>query len=280
MRVNPQIGCRPYFELLSRSVEKLPFSQIEAVVDVLLRAYRTERTVFVFGNGGSAALASHFACDLGKGTVTASSKRFRVMALTDNVPLMTAWANDSNYADIFAEQLANFAMPGDLAFAISASGNSSNVLKALKLARQTGLTTAGLSRGRLAALRDHVDARRTQFNPRPCSFRDWRMPHVERPVVVYANGRLSWRLAALGGTVAASGRDLLHPCCTDRPWLFQSQLRFPSGVHLFHASFSYGISWCALWRESDTPALARWRSSLEGAGDRQRSRGSGGCDQD
>ncbi len=158
MRVNPQIGCRPYFELLSRSVEKLPFSQIEAVVDVLLRAYRTERTVFVFGNGGSAALASHFACDLGKGTVTASSKRFRVMALTDNVPLMTAWANDSNYADIFAEQLANFAMPGDLAFAISASGNSSNVLKALKLARQTGLTTAGLTGFSGGQMRDLCDA--------------------------------------------------------------------------------------------------------------------------
>src|SRR5438270_8154688 len=109
MRVNSQHGCRPYFELLSRSIERLPFDQVDAVVDVLLHAYRNDRTIFIFGNGGSAALASHFACDLGKGTVNGAGKRFRVMALTDNVPLMTAWANDLNFADIFAEQLANFA---------------------------------------------------------------------------------------------------------------------------------------------------------------------------
>ena len=145
MRVNSLNGCRPYFELLSRSIEKLPFAQVDAVADVLMRAYETDHTTFVFGNGGSAALASHLACDLGKGTVNGTNKRFRAMALTDNVPLMTAWANDSNYEDIFAEQLANFAMAGDLAFAISGSGNSANVLKALKLAKQTGLVTAGLT---------------------------------------------------------------------------------------------------------------------------------------
>src|SRR5215472_18480910 len=97
---------------------------MDRLTDVLLRAYEQQRTVFIFGNGGSAALASHFACDLGKGTVNGSSRRFRVMALTDNVPLITAWANDSNFEDIFAEQLASFAGPGDVALAISASGNS------------------------------------------------------------------------------------------------------------------------------------------------------------
>src|SRR6185437_17133698 len=123
MRVNPITGCRAYFQLLSRSLEKMPFQEVDSVAQVLVRAYHDQSTVFVFGNGGSAALASHFACDLGKGTINGSAKRFRVMALTDNVPLMTAWANDSNYEDIFAEQLSNFAAPGDIAFAISGSGN-------------------------------------------------------------------------------------------------------------------------------------------------------------
>src|ERR1700683_51149 len=101
--------------------------------------------IYLFGNGGSAALASHFACDLGKGTIDGSRKRFRVLALTDNVPLMTAWANDSRYEDIFAEQLANFVRKDDIAFAISGSGNSQNVLNALELAREAEATTIGLA---------------------------------------------------------------------------------------------------------------------------------------
>jgi D-sedoheptulose 7-phosphate isomerase len=145
MRVNSVNGSRLYFELLSRSLEGLAFDEIDSLAEVLVDAYQNEHTVFVFGNGGSAALASHFACDLGKGTVNGARKRFRVIALTDNVPLMTAWANDSDYESIFSEQLANFARAGDVAFAISASGNSRNVLKALKRARESGLTTAGLT---------------------------------------------------------------------------------------------------------------------------------------
>ena len=136
--------CRPYFDLLSKSIESLPFDEVDGVATLLVDAYQHDRSIFLFGNGGSAALASHFACDLGKGTVNGSRKRFRVMALTDNVPLMTAWANDSNYEDIFAEQLANFAQPGDIAFAISGSGNSPNVLRALKTARNIGCLTIGL----------------------------------------------------------------------------------------------------------------------------------------
>lgn len=150
-------NCESYFAQLAKTIESLPFAAMDGLTGVLLRAYEQQRTVFVFGNGGSAALASHFACDLGKGTVNGWSQRFRVMALTDNVPLMTAWANDSNYVDIFAEQLANFAGPGDVAFAISASGNSPNVLKALRVAKQAGSVTAGLtgfSGGRMLALCD------------------------------------------------------------------------------------------------------------------------------
>jgi D-sedoheptulose 7-phosphate isomerase len=123
----------------------MPFEEVDRVANLLVRAYEQERSIFLFGNGGSAALASHFACDLNKGTVNGSKKRFRVMALTDNVPLMTAWANDSKYEDIFAEQLANFARRGDIAFAISASGNSPNVLRALNTAKNMGAMTIGLT---------------------------------------------------------------------------------------------------------------------------------------
>jgi D-sedoheptulose 7-phosphate isomerase len=102
--------------------------------------------VYLFGNGGSAALASHFACDLGKGTAYCNGgKRFRVLSLTDNLPTLTAWANDTNYEDVFSEQLRNFVQPGDVALAISGSGNSKNVLNALRVAREARATTVGIS---------------------------------------------------------------------------------------------------------------------------------------
>jgi D-sedoheptulose 7-phosphate isomerase len=141
-----EIGnAQSYFACLSQTVGRLPFETIDRVSDLLLDAYENSRTIYVFGNGGSAALASHFACDLGKGTIHSSKKRFRVLALTDNVPLMTAWANDSGYQDIFAEQLANLVREDDVAFAISGSGNSQNVLNALELAREARATTVGLT---------------------------------------------------------------------------------------------------------------------------------------
>jgi len=102
--------------------------------------------VYLFGNGGSASLASHFACDLGKGTAYLNGgKRFRVLALTDNIPVITAWANDASYEDIFSEQLKSFVQPGDIAFAISGSGNSKNVLKGLAVAREAGALAIGIS---------------------------------------------------------------------------------------------------------------------------------------
>jgi len=155
--VNSISSCRTYFELLSKTIDSLPFESVDRITATLVRAYEQERTILLFGNGGSAALASHVACDLGKGTVNGTRKRFRVIALTDNVPLITAWANDSKYEDIFAQQLANFASPGDVAFAISASGNSPNVLQALRVAKDIGSTTIGItgfSGGRMLALCD------------------------------------------------------------------------------------------------------------------------------
>ncbi len=152
-------SSREYFEMYQRVIAELPHGTIEHAIGELLSAYEDRRCIFIFGNGGSAALASHFVCDLGKGTVTGNNghKRFRVMALTDNVPLMTAWANDSCYERIFAEQLQNFVAPGDVAFAISGSGNSPNVLRALEAARDARATTIGLAGFKGGKMKDLCD---------------------------------------------------------------------------------------------------------------------------
>jgi D-sedoheptulose 7-phosphate isomerase len=140
------LDARQYFEELQGVATALPHGTINQIADELVKANESGRMVYLFGNGGSASLASHFACDLGKGTAYCNGgKRFRVLAFTDNIPTMTAWANDSNYEDIFAEQLRNFVQPQDIAFAISGSGNSKNVLNALALARGAGARTIGLA---------------------------------------------------------------------------------------------------------------------------------------
>jgi D-sedoheptulose 7-phosphate isomerase len=140
------LGARQYFEELQRVVTGLSHDGIDQIADALYKAYESERVVYTFGNGGSASLASHFACDLGKGTAYCNGgKRFRALALTDNLPTLTAWANDSSYEDIFSEQMRNFVHPQDVAFAISGSGNSKNVLNALEVAREAGATTLGIS---------------------------------------------------------------------------------------------------------------------------------------
>lgn len=130
-----------YLGHVTRALNELPREDLEKVIDELLRAYVRGSQVFVLGNGGSAATASHFACDLGKGTAQPGRQRFRVISLTDNVSLMTAWANDAAYEDIFVEQLANLLEPRDVVIGISGSGNSPNVLKALKYAREVGART-------------------------------------------------------------------------------------------------------------------------------------------
>ncbi len=140
------LDAKQYFDELQRVMVSFPKDGIDQIAETLVEAYDAGRTVYLFGNGGSAALASHLACDLGKGTAYCNGgKRLRALSLTDNLPTLTAWANDSSYEDVFSEQLRNFVQPGDVAVAISGSGNSRNVLNALQVAREAGATTVGIS---------------------------------------------------------------------------------------------------------------------------------------
>jgi D-sedoheptulose 7-phosphate isomerase len=136
----------------------LPVATIDRIVEVLIEAHRTERCIYVMGNGGSAANAEHFVNDLGKGEARGFPRRFKIMSLTSNVPLLTAWANDTDYEHVFAEQLRNFVQPGDVVMALSGSGNSRNVLNAVQLGRERGAVTVGLTGldgGKLEPLCDH-----------------------------------------------------------------------------------------------------------------------------
>lgn len=146
-----------YFYQVSSVLQKLPLEDITAVVRILEQARENGRRVFLFGNGGSAATASHFACDLGKGTVREGRPRFKVIVLNDNVPTLTAYANDVGYEVVFAEPLASLGEPGDVVIGISGSGNSPNVLRAMDVARQRGMTTIGITGYQGGKLKERVD---------------------------------------------------------------------------------------------------------------------------
>lgn len=159
LRVATNAGAKGYFTALSELIMRIPCHRIDEIAEVLIGAYQSRRHIFLFGNGGSASLASHFACDLSKG-VTAGCDRadhVRALALTDNIAILTAWANDTAYEEIFACQLRNFVEPGDIAFAISGSGNSPNVLKALEYGRQVGAYCVGLTGFHGGRMRDLCD---------------------------------------------------------------------------------------------------------------------------
>ena len=150
-------GSKDYFGSLLVVLDRLDHDVVDRIADAIWRGYEQGRTLFIFGNGGSAALASHFACDIGKGTLARGRRRLRAISLTDNVPLMTAWANDSCYDDIFAEQLRGLVEKGDLVLAITGSGRSPNVVRGLEAAREAGATTlvlTGNDGGHVKALAD------------------------------------------------------------------------------------------------------------------------------
>lgn len=139
--------------------DSIPLDAVAALIEKVRAVLKEDLQVFVFGNGGSAANASHFATDLGKGASDKIGKRFRVLSLTDNVSWMTALANDYSYEEVFVGQLKNYGKPGDLALGISVSGNSPNCVKALEWAAKNGLRTValvGAKRGRMAEIAEQV----------------------------------------------------------------------------------------------------------------------------
>ena len=155
-----KLGVSEYLSVVCREIEKLDPAQIEKVCELIEAAYDEGRFVFIIGNGGSGANASHLCEDLAKCTLRdfENQKRLKVLSLTDNTAGIMAWANDEGYDRIFVEQLKNLASPGDLLLAISGSGNSPNILKAVAWANEHGLTTVGItgfSGGKLKSLAHH-----------------------------------------------------------------------------------------------------------------------------
>src|SRR6267143_1924191 len=135
-----------------RVLARISVADVERVVEIILDAHRRRQHVYIVGNGGSASTATHFACDLSKATIVQGRARLRVTSLTDNVALLTAWANDTSYENVFAEQLTNLLDPGDVVIAISASGNSPNVVSAVvaaRLMRARTIALVGFAGGRL-----------------------------------------------------------------------------------------------------------------------------------
>lgn len=139
------VMIQDYLGTVAKIVSKMPADRINDVIQTIRRAYDEGKHVLLCGNGGSASTASHFACDLQKGLGSLTGRKFRALALTDVMPIITAWANDTDYANIFAEQVMTWADPGDILIAISGSGNSPNILKAVETAKACGMTTVGLS---------------------------------------------------------------------------------------------------------------------------------------
>lgn len=149
---------------LQETMNQLPTREIVRVIELLHTARLAGRQIFIMGNGGSASTATHFVCDLAKNTRKEGSPHFRVIGLSDNMAIFSAYANDEGYENVFAQQLANLIMPEDIVIAISASGNSKNVLEAISLAKSANATTIGFTGfdgGSLASMVDiniHVNS--------------------------------------------------------------------------------------------------------------------------
>ena len=134
-----------YISTLQQTIDQLPRQLIADVVDILHLARVHGNNVFIMGNGGSASTASHFVCDLAKNTRCEGLPHFKVIGLTDNMALLSAYANDEGYENVFSQQLANFIQPKDIVIAISASGNSKNVINAVEEAQKYNVTTIGFT---------------------------------------------------------------------------------------------------------------------------------------
>lgn len=141
------LGARDYLDQVCEVIRQVDTTQLEGLSDLIERAYQDGRFVFIIGNGGSGANASHLCEDLAKCTLRdlEDQKRLKVLSLTDNAPWLMAVANDISYEQVFVEQLRNLGSPGDLLLAISGSGNSPNILRAVEWANANGLTTVGIT---------------------------------------------------------------------------------------------------------------------------------------
>jgi D-sedoheptulose 7-phosphate isomerase len=159
-----KLAVRPFMERVAHELLRIDMGEVQALADLMYDTYLRDRFVFVCGNGGSGSNASHFCEDVGKGTLRRedfdddSKKRVRILSLTDNTPYILAWGNDEGFERVFVEQLKNLAGPGDLLVAISGSGNSPNILRAVEWANRHGLKTygcTGFTGGKLRGLAQH-----------------------------------------------------------------------------------------------------------------------------
>ena len=143
-----KLDVRPFLDKVCEELARIDPAEVKTLADAIFHCYEHGKTVYLCGNGGSGSNCSHFCEDLGKGTLRREDfdndkkKRLRVNSLTDNTPYILAWGNDEGFDRVFVEQLKNLAQPGDLLIAISGSGNSPNVLKAVEWANQHGMTTS------------------------------------------------------------------------------------------------------------------------------------------
>jgi D-sedoheptulose 7-phosphate isomerase len=155
---NMEEQAASYLTGLKQAIDALPMDRLAQLGELLYRAYRNEKQVFTLGNGGSASTASHIAADLAKNTIGANMRRFHITSLNDNAAILTALANDLGYENVFSEQLQNLIRAGDLLIAVSASGNSANVVKAIRYAQSQSAEVVGIlgfdggEAGRLADL--------------------------------------------------------------------------------------------------------------------------------
>jgi D-sedoheptulose 7-phosphate isomerase len=158
------LNPRQFLHRVAAELERVDPAEIQKLADLIHERYLAGRFVFLIGNGGSGSNASHFCEDVGKGTLARrffdddSKKRVKILSLTDNTPYILAWGNDEGFDRVFVEQLKNLASPGDLLIAISGSGNSPNILRAVEWANAHGLTTfgcTGFSGGKLRTLGHH-----------------------------------------------------------------------------------------------------------------------------
>ena len=149
---------KAYYEQEIATINAMNFEEIETAVQAIKEAYERNATIYIFGNGGSAATASHFVGDFNKGICEKMDKKFNLVCLNDNTPIVMAIANDIGYDDVFSFQLINKLKSTDLVIAISGSGNSKNIIKAVEYAKSVGCKVVGLtgySGGRLKALADY-----------------------------------------------------------------------------------------------------------------------------